>query len=131
MQAMADALFEFESVSSFEEGLDAFLASSIGKVVYIDAAGRPDLVYAMAARLGTFGTLVLCRQESTTSLQLDIRRHLHITSAQVYYWTRPECLEEALSLLQYCRQATNLFQWNRIPRLQSRDFQVTDTAIIS
>lgn len=128
---VADAFFEFESVSSFEEGLDAFLASSIGKVVYIDAAGRPDLVYAMAARLKPFGALVLCRQESAASLPLDIRRHLHITSAQVYYWTRPECLEEALSLLQYCRQATNLFQWSRIPNLQSKDFEVTDAAIVS
>ncbi len=125
MQTMADALFEFESVSSFEEGLDAFLASSIGKVVYIDAAGRPDLVYAMAARLRTFSTLVLCRQESTTFLQLDIRRHLHITSARVYYWTRPECLEEALALLQYYRQAANLFQWNRLPQLQNRVFGIS------
>jgi len=114
IEHLADELLEFEAMSSFDSELDTFVASSRGKTVYVDAVGQPGLVYAMARRLEMFGTMVLCRQEVTTSLQIDIRRYVHLKSAQIIYWSRPENLEEALIISECCRRAGKLFQWKRV-----------------
>jgi len=117
VEAVADAVFEFQDIAAFEKGLDAFAASALGKTVHIDAAGQPDLVYAMASRLKRFAILVLCRQDAKAALQLDIRRYVHIPSVEVCYWAMPEDLEGTLTMARYYRQAANLIQWQRVPRL--------------
>lgn len=117
IEQLADAVVEFKAMSSFDSKLDTFLASSRGKTAYVDAVGLPNLVHAMASRLEMFGTLVLCRQEVITSIQVDIRRYVHLKSAQIIYWSRPENLKEALAIRECYRRAANLFKWTRVSTL--------------
>jgi hypothetical protein len=114
IENLADEVIDFGDISSCDARLDALLASCRGKIVCIDAAAQPGPVCAMAARLQMFGTLVLCRQEATTSVVLRLREIHHLKSAQFIYWARPESLEEALKLGECCRRAANLFQWKRV-----------------
>lgn len=114
IEQLADALVEFRAMASFDSKLDTFVASSRGKTVYVDAVGLPNLVRVMASRLEMLGTLVLCRQEVITSLQIDIQRYVHFKSAQIIYWSRPENLEEALAISECYRRTARLFYWKRI-----------------
>jgi hypothetical protein len=121
IEKLADEMIEFEDVSSCDAKLHTLIASSRGKTVYVDAIGQPSLVYAMAMRLETFGTLVLCRQEVTTSVVLNLREVHHLKSAHYIYWARPETLEEALTFSECCRRAASLFQWKRVSMLMPDD----------
>lgn len=114
IEKLADALLEFEDISTFDSELDAFLALSRGKTVYVDALGQPGPVHAMATRLEKFGTLLLCRQEVTSSILVNIADVHHRKSAQFIYWARPETIEQALMLAECCRRAAGLFHWKRV-----------------
>lgn len=114
VKQVVKALITFTFHPSFDSQLDAFIESSRGKTVYVDTVGLPNLVYSMVSRLKTFGTLVLCRQDSANMAQVDILHDIHRKSAQIIYWTRPENLEGGLALNEYYRRATRLFQWKRV-----------------
>jgi hypothetical protein len=114
MEQVTEASIVFTFRPSFDADFDAFVTSSRGKVVYIDTIGLPSIVDFMASRLRRFGTLILCRQDSTAMAQLDILHDIHRKSAQVVYWTRPESLEQALGLADCYRRATSLFRWKRV-----------------
>ncbi|HLC40234.1 MAG TPA: hypothetical protein VJO34_01250, partial [Methylomirabilota bacterium] len=60
---LADVIDESAYASPSDSTLDAFVASSRGRTVFVDAAGVPNLVQAMTSRLEGSGTLVLCRQD--------------------------------------------------------------------
>jgi len=111
---LAEVIGESGAGLSFDSKLDAFVALSRGKTVFVDAAGVPNLVQAMTSRLEASGTLVLCRQDVLTSLQIDLYTDIHRKSAQVAYWARPQDLKDALSLFACCARAANLFQWRRV-----------------
>jgi len=110
LDEVADMLLDFNYCASYETDLDAFVASSRGRTVYIDAIGLPELVYTMVSRLGQFGTLVLPCQEATGSLSIDICRYIHRMSAQIIYWTRPEKLKDAIAFEECYQRAINLFR---------------------
>ena len=110
LDEVADMLLEFDYKASYETDLDAFVASSRGRTVYIDAVGLPELVHTMISRLGRFGTLVLCCQEATRALPVDICRDIHRMSARIIYWTRPEKLKDAIAFEEYYQRAINLFR---------------------
>lgn len=114
IEKLSGEILDFEDVSSFDSKLDALIASSAGKSVYVDALGQPGPVYAMATRLEKFGTLVLCRQEVTTSVLLNIADVHHRKSAQYIYWAKPETIEQALMLSECYRRAARLFHWERV-----------------
>jgi hypothetical protein len=117
MEQLSDALLRFDATCSFDSELDTFVASSRGKIVYVDTIGLPSVVHAMTSRLARFGTLALCRQDVSSSLPIDIRRDVHLKSAQIIYWSRPQSLEEALVLNACYRRAARLFRWERVSML--------------
>jgi hypothetical protein len=117
IESLTDEVLEYENISSFDPRLDKRIAASRGKTVYIDAAGEPSLVFAMATRVEKFGTLIFCRQEVETSVVMNLREVHHLKSANYIYWGGPETLEEALKLSECCRRADNLWRWKRIVML--------------
>jgi hypothetical protein len=114
VEQVAEVSIMFTFHPSYDAKLDTLVETSRGKVVYVDTAGTPNLVYSMASRLRTFGALILCRQDSAALVQMDILRDIHRKSAQIIFWTRPEDLEGGLALSKCCLRAARLFQWKQV-----------------
>jgi hypothetical protein len=114
IEKLADGIIEFKYNSSFNDKFNEFVASSLGKTVFIDTIGEPGLVYSMAIRLEKFETMVFCRQEADTSVMLNLRNVHHLKSAKFVYWARPENLEEALVWRKHSQRAARLLNYKRI-----------------
>ncbi|MBN1202242.1 MAG: hypothetical protein JXJ20_10340 [Anaerolineae bacterium] len=113
-EKLADAVIAYDDVDTFDDQLDTFAAGCQGKIAYADAAGSPEPVFIMAGRLERFGTLVFCRPDSIVSVLLALREVHHLRSARYAFWSRPETLEQALTLSEYYRRAVRLLQWERV-----------------